>query len=75
MNLMDSFSTALRGIAANKMRSSLTALGIVIGVAAVISLMSVGQGTETQVTEQIADLGTNLFFVRAGAISEGPVRG
>jgi len=75
MNILASLSIALRGVSANKMRSSLTVLGIVIGIASVISLMSVGRGAEAQITEQISSIGTNLLFVRAGSASTGPVRG
>jgi len=75
MNLLASLSIALRGVSANKMRSSLTVLGIVIGIASVISLMSVGQGAEAQITEQIGSMGTNLLFVRPGSASAGMVRG
>ena len=74
MNLIEGVRLAFRGLLANKLRSSLTVLGIVIGVAAVISLMSVGRGAEAQITEQIEGIGTNLLFVRAGVTSSGPVR-
>ena len=74
MNLIASVSLAFRGLMANKMRSFLTMLGIVIGIASVISLMSVGRGAEAQITEQIGSIGTNLLFVRPGAASTGMVR-
>ena len=57
------------------MRSSLTVLGIIIGVAAVIALMSIGQGSQSAITSNIESLGTNLLFVRPGASSTGVVRG
>ena len=75
MNLLASFAVALDGLAANKMRSALTVLGIVIGVAAVIALMAVGKGAQASVTGRIQGLGTNLLFVRPGAATEGGVRG
>ncbi len=66
MNLIQNVQNVLiafRGILANKLRSFLTMLGIVIGVGAVISLMSVGRGVETEITAQIEALGKNLIFV------------
>jgi len=56
------------------MRSFLTVLGIVIGVGAVIGLMSIGRGVQAMVTQNISNLGTNLLFVRPGAAVEGGVR-
>ena len=75
MNLAKTVCTALTALTTNKMRSSLTVLGIIIGVAAVIALMSIGQGSQAAVTSNIEALGTNLLFVRGGASSEGVVRG
>ncbi len=57
----------------NKLRAGLTLLGVVIGVASVISLMSIGRGAQQQVTERIQSLGTNLLFVRPGASQQGGV--
>ena len=57
------FMSALGSVGANKLRSLLTLLGIVIGVAAVISLMSIGRGVQESVTSFIEDLGTNILFV------------
>ncbi len=65
---------AFRGISANKMRSFLTMLGIIIGVAAVIAMISVGEGAKKQVTESIQRFGTNLLRVRPGAARLGHVR-
>ena len=62
---------ALRALAANKLRSILTMLGTIIGVAAVLTLMSVGRGMEKYVTEQFASIGSNLLFVIPGQINEG----
>jgi len=75
MNLARTVRTALTALTTNKMRSSLTVLGIIIGVAAVIALMSIGQGSQAAVTSNIESLGTNLLFVRPGASSTGVVRG
>lgn len=66
MKFFDSILLALHGISANKLRSSLTMLGIVIGVAAVISLMSIGQGAQTFITQQIQGIGTNLLIIFPG---------
>ncbi len=66
---------ALRALARNKARSILTMLGIVIGVAAVIAMVSLGQGAQHQVAEQIASMGTNMLVVQAGSQNTGGVRG
>jgi len=63
MNITQSIRVALRGLAANKLRSALTVLGIVIGVAAVIALVSVGQGAQAAVTQQFESLGSNLLMI------------
>jgi putative ABC transport system permease protein len=63
VNVMQGMRMALKSILGNKMRSLLTMLGIIIGVAAVIALVSIGQGTTKQITEQIQGLGTNLLTV------------
>jgi putative ABC transport system permease protein len=63
MNVWESFIVALRGLGANKLRSILTILGIIIGVAAVITLVSVGEGVQSFVAAQFEGIGTNLLFV------------
>ncbi len=68
MNLVESLSVALRALATNKMRSALTMLGIIIGISAVITLVSVGQGVQTVVAEQMAGIGSNLIFVMPGEL-------
>jgi len=68
-------TTAWVGIITHKLRSSLTILGIVIGVAAVISLMSIGKGAEADILSRIGSLGSNLITIRSGATSFGGVRG
>jgi putative ABC transport system permease protein len=65
---------ALRALAANKLRSALTMLGIVIGVAAVIVMIAVGAGAQARVEEQIRSLGSNLLLVMSGARTQGGVR-
>ena len=73
MNPLDTARSALTSLWASKLRSSLTVLGIVIGVAAVISLMSIGRGAQASITEMIQSLGTNLLFVQPGASSFGGI--
>lgn len=63
MKLYESFFSALNAVWAHKMRSFLTMLGIIIGIFAVVALISVGQGTAAEVTEQIEGLGSNLLTV------------
>lgn len=74
MNLLESFSVALRALAANKLRSSLTMLGMIIGVAAVITLMSVGTGAQATITNQIESMGSNLIFITPGSMQQSGVR-
>jgi putative ABC transport system permease protein len=74
MKLMESMRMAVRGLSANKMRSALTMLGIIIGVAAVIALMGVGRGTSKAIDSQISSMGTNLLFVSPGSTSSNGVR-
>jgi len=65
---------AFRALIRNKMRAALTMLGIIIGVAAVIAMVSIGQGASASVQAQIESIGTNLLFVSAGAQNVGGVR-
>ena len=74
MNLYESIRVAMLALAANKLRSILTMLGIIIGVGAVIALMSIGRGVEKYVTDQFASAGTNLLFIVPGQLSEGSPR-
>jgi putative ABC transport system permease protein len=74
MNLAESIRIALRSLSANKLRSALTMLGIIIGVAAVIALMGVGRGAQHAIDTQINSLGTNLLFVSPGAANSEGVR-
>jgi len=70
MYFIESIRIAFSSLAANKMRSALTMLGIIIGVAAVIALLSVGQGVEALVTRELKSMGTNLLFIIPGSIEE-----
>ena len=74
MNFLIIFRVAFRALARNKMRSALTMLGVIIGVASVIAMVSIGQGAQASVQEQIASVGTNLLFVRAGSQNTSGVR-
>jgi len=65
---------AFSALARNKMRSGLTMLGVIIGVAAVIAMVSIGQGAQASIQAQIASVGTNLLFVGAGSQNVGGVR-
>jgi putative ABC transport system permease protein len=66
MGITEQVRLALRALAVNKLRSALTMLGIIIGVGAVITLLSVGQGVQNLVTSQLQSIGTNLLFVVSG---------
>jgi putative ABC transport system permease protein len=74
MMLWESIGIALRSLRANKMRSFLTMLGIIIGVASVITMVAVGAGAQTRVAEQIRSLGANVLMVMPGAARSGGVR-
>ena len=76
MNPLVTFRIALASLGANKLRSGLTLLGIVIGVSAVISLMAIGQGVQQSITSRIESLGTNLLFVQPGeSVQQGGLGG
>ncbi len=69
-----SFRIALRALRVNKMRSALTALGIIIGVSAVIAMIAVGSGAKAQINDQIASMGSNLLIVQSGSSTSGGMR-
>jgi len=71
VNVLESFRIAIRALNANKVRSLLTMLGVIIGVAAVILLVSIGTGVQSQITGQIAGLGSNLLYVFPGKLEGG----
>ncbi|MGE5400140.1 MAG: ABC transporter permease [Ignavibacteriales bacterium] len=73
MKWSDFFQVAIGSILKNKMRSLLTILGIIIGVAAVIVMVAIGQGAQSQIENQIASLGTNLIIVFPGSTRQGGV--
>jgi putative ABC transport system permease protein len=74
MNLLNVFRVASRSLGRNKMRSFLTILGIIIGVAAVIAMMAIGEGAQHNIQQSIASLGTNVLIVFPGSTSSGGVR-
>jgi len=74
MKTMNTLLSAFRALYRNKMRSFLTMLGIIIGVAAVIIMLAIGQGAQHQVKEQILSLGTNILMVLPGSQQQGGIR-
>ena len=74
MNYQNLLKIALRAIAANKMRSFLTALGIIIGIAAVITMLAIGQGSKASIKANIAEMGSNMIIISPGADMRGGVR-
>ncbi len=74
MDFWSTFRLALRALARNKLRSSLTMLGIIIGVGAVIATVSIGQGAEFVIQEGIQSMGTNAVFIGAGSTRPGGTR-
>jgi putative ABC transport system permease protein len=74
MNTLAALRSALRALAANTLRSMLTMLGIIIGVAAVITMVAVGQGATNRVQEQMKGLGSNIMLVLPGGVSQAGVR-
>ena len=74
MNYQNLLKIAPRAIAANKMRSFLTALGIIIGIAAVITMLAIGQGSKASIKANIAEMGSNMIMISPGADMRGGVR-
>jgi putative ABC transport system permease protein len=74
MNILNLFKVSLKAVANNKMRSFLSMLGIIIGVAAVIIMMSIGQGSKESIRSELSTMGTNLLTIRPGADMRGGVR-
>ncbi|UKK56409.1 ABC transporter permease [Prevotella communis] len=74
MNLYNLFKISIRAVGNNKMRSFLSMLGIIIGVAAVIIMMSIGQGSKESIRSELSTMGTNLLTIRPGADMRGGVR-
>jgi putative ABC transport system permease protein len=74
MNYGNLFKIALRAITANKTRSFLTALGIIIGIASVITMLAIGQGTKRSIQSNISEMGSNMIMISPGADMRGGVR-
>ncbi len=74
MNITNNFQVSFSGLKANKLRSALTMLGVIIGVSAVIIMIAVGQGASKRISDQISSMGSNLLMVFPGA-GQGAVRG
>jgi putative ABC transport system permease protein len=74
MNWLEFLIVSVTSLHANKVRSLLTMLGIIIGVAAVITMISLGQGAKKEVADRLEAMGTNLLYIRSGAPHRGPVR-
>ncbi len=75
MNLLQTFPVALRALLRNKMRSFLTMLGIIIGVASVITMVAVGEGAKSSVSKRFEAMGTNLLIVTSGSTRSGGMMG
>jgi putative ABC transport system permease protein len=75
MNVLETFLVAARALLRNKTRSFLTALGIIIGVAAVIAMVAMGEGSQASVQEAISSMGTNVLIVMSGSSGFGGARG
>src|SRR6201991_644316 len=74
MTIGRTFRLAVRALRRNKLRSALTALGIIIGVAAVIAMVGIGSGAKAQVEAQIASLGENVILVFSGSMTSSGIR-
>src|SRR5688572_3357058 len=74
MSLLMTFIVAVKALGRNTMRTALTALGMIIGVAAVIVMVAIGSGAQASIEAQIRTAGSNLVIVTAGSGSFGPVR-
>ncbi len=72
MNLLENVRIALRALAANKLRSMLPMLGIIIGVGSVVALMAIGNGATASITSEVQGIGANLITVSAGSFEQGP---
>ncbi len=74
MNISNAIKISLRALTNNKMRAFLTMLGIIIGVASVITMLSIGQGSKDSIRAQISEMGSNMIMIQPGADMRGGVR-
>src|SRR5262245_59143139 len=74
MSIFMVFRVALKALGRNKLRTALTMLGMIIGVAAVITMVALGTGAQTSIEAQIQSTGTNVIIVQAGNFTQGGVR-
>ena len=74
MNVTNLFKIALRALANNKLRAFLTMLGIIIGVASVITMLAIGQGSKKSIQAQISEMGSNMIMIHPGGEMRGGVR-
>lgn len=74
MNTTNLLKIALRALANNKLRGFLTMLGIIIGVASVITMLAIGQGSKRSIQAQISEMGSNMIMIQPGADMRGGVR-
>ena len=74
MNAANLLKIALRALANNKLRGFLTMLGIIIGVASVITMLAIGQGSKKSIQEQISEMGSNMIMIQPGGDMRGGVR-
>ena len=74
MNGTNLFKIAIRALANNKLRAFLTMLGIIIGVASVITMLAIGQGSKKSIQAQIAEMGSNMIMILPGGDMRGGVR-
>ena len=75
MNVLQTFRVAARALLTNKIRSFLTILGIIIGVAAVIAMVAIGNGAKAQVEKAFAAMGSNLLIILPGSTTAGGMHG
>src|SRR5437868_7836443 len=74
MRVGSTFNISFRALRRNKLRSVLTALGIIIGVSAVIAMVGIGNGAKAQVEAQIASLGQNVIIISSGSVTSSGIR-
>ena len=74
IDFSSTFKISMRSLKVNKMRSVLTSLGIIIGVAAVIIMLSIGEGAKQRITKDIESMGSNILMVMSGSTTSGGVR-